>query len=69
MNMTIKELKEKLPDVKVNVDGKTYTGILTGRINKFATVTVHHPVWGKHNFEFSWQAVTRAINNDTELVS
>ena len=65
--LTIKEIKAQLPDVKVTLDGKVYVGQVSGRDNPFATVTIRHAVWGFHYAQFSWQAIKRAVNDDTSL--
>lgn len=67
-SMTIEEIKEKLPDVKVKYQGKIYNAILTGRKNTFATI---HTIteYNVQSFDYSWQAIERAINNDTALIA
>ncbi len=59
---TVKEIKEMLPRVHVNYKGKVVMGRVVGRKNKYATV--HTPIG---SWEFSWQSVTRAYNNNSIL--
>jgi len=63
--MDIKEIKTKLPNVWIIVNGKRTTGRVTGRLNEFASVSE----FGKLGqiYHFSWQAVERAVNNNTHL--
>lgn len=68
---TVKTVKAELPKVKVLVaKGKTrktdkiIEGNICGRLNQFATV------WTKDNhegWEFSWETIVDAINNDRPL--
>lgn len=67
MPLTVNEVKAQLPDVKVAIDGRVYTGRVTGRAMPFATVTITHPVFGEHHIQYSWQAIKRAVNSDTPL--
>jgi len=61
-NYTVDEVKEKLPNVRVNVSGKITVGRVMGRKNRYATVHT-----SKGSFEYSWIAVTRAVNGDYAL--
>lgn len=61
-NMTINEIKEQLPDVKVNVNGKIETCQIAGRKLDYPSV---YTSIGR--FEYSWQAIERAINDNTAL--
>ena len=64
--MTIDEIKERLPDVKVSFNGDVYNGVLSGRERQFPLVTIFHSMRAQ-SFEFSWSAIERAINTDTPL--
>jgi hypothetical protein len=58
--ITITEMKERLPNITVKVEKNAFmVGQVSGRKNQFATVTT-----GRGSFEFSWDAVTRAYNNN-----
>lgn len=61
---TVARVKNELPDVQV----KTLTGVLTCRVagskNKFASV--YAPSTG-HTWEYSWDAVCRALNTGKPL--
>ena len=63
--MTMLEIKSKLPNVLITIDGKIVTGRVSGRLNKFASVSE----FGKLGsiFHFSWEAIERAINHNTPL--
>lgn len=67
--MTINEIKEKLPEVKICLEGKTFAGAVLGRNNPYATVTIKNALFGIPycSFTFSWAAIERAINNKTSL--
>lgn len=58
--LSIEEVKETLPDVKISIDGQIYPAFVCGRKNQFPTVCAY-----KKNYEaeFSWEAVTRAAND------
>ena len=64
---TIEKVKSELPDVKVKIDGKIYTGEVRGRLNDFATVTVFFLSPGTM-FTYSWETITRALNNNKPLL-
>jgi len=68
--MTIEEFKRELPLVVVKKDGKRYTGRPTGRLNKFCSVALchdgHKAIMGEI-IPFSWEAVTRAYNDNAVL--
>jgi hypothetical protein len=63
--MTIDEIKEKLPDVKVKVFGEVYNGMLSGREKQFPLVYVFEL---RQSYAFSWHAIYRAVNNNTALI-
>lgn len=63
MELTVKEVKEMLPDVKVRLStGKVVKASVRGRMNKFASVFT-----SEGSYKFSWLAVTRAINGNHAL--
>jgi len=73
--MTIDQAKRDLPPVLVKMpDGKTYTGRVSGRLNRFPTVTV--PYDGKlHSkgplpwidFHTSWAQVARVATDGSAI--
>ena len=67
--MTINETKDFLPKVKVSINGKIFEATTSGRENGFCAVTVYKPFPGIpwQSWEYSWEAVTRAVNNKTTL--
>lgn len=68
--MTIDEVKRDLPDVKVSTGlGMIADGQLSGRENDFATVHYCGSLGLGHHAkaEFSWEMVTRSINNNKPL--
>lgn len=67
--MTIKKIKEKLPNIRVKINNRIYTGILSGKKNKFATISIFIDCFPEYvNYEFSWEAIARSINKDTFLI-
>ena len=58
-NLTIEEVKEQLPPVDVRYQGKIMQAMVRGRLNRFASVSL----WPSHDvsFEYSWEAVHRAV--------
>jgi len=73
MNWTIASVKDELPQVKVKIGKQTHWARITGRLNPFATVTVfaddrkylRGPAWV--DFQFAWQTIADALNNDRPL--
>ncbi len=63
--MTINEIKENLPDVKLLRDGKAYTGNIRGKKLKFAKVLI---VGTGVDITASWEAIARAINSNTPVI-
>lgn len=57
--MTDKEARNLLPDVNVLIDGEIRQCRTAGRLNKFATV---YQTDTGTSWEFSWEAVARAIS-------
>ena len=73
--MTLAEIKEKLPRVKVKLaSGRVVEAALSGRKNTYASV--YYPTdpqfvrgfFTQHKWEFSWEAIEQAINNNTSLI-
>ena len=60
--MNIEQVKKSLPDVRVHVLGTTITAQVSGRKQPYATVSVPTQQ-GPLNVQFSWEAVTRAVNS------
>ena len=63
MKWTEDTVKGVLPDIQVKMNGKTYLGSVSGRLEKFAQVTVKGGT-----FEFSWAALVRSLNTNTPLL-
>lgn len=73
--LTVAQVKEQLPQVPVRINGKgkTLWARVTGRKNKFATVTVQNEEtlhrgnvpWSDN--EFAWETVTNAVNTGRPL--
>ena len=64
MTHSIYTVKRDLPDVKIKIDGKVVTGKVRGRMEDFATV------WsGNANYEYAWQTIANALNNDKPLLT
>ena len=61
--MTLNEVKNILPDVKVKYHGIIYAGQVRGRKCDYATIYFNdvHADW-------SWESVTRAVSQNTPLV-
>jgi hypothetical protein len=76
--LTVNEVKVQLPMVKIKWGNHHYWGKVTGRLNKFATVSpfeiIDHKkrvtvIYNAPCFEFSWITVTDAINYGRELIA
>ncbi len=64
--MTIEQIKELLPDVKVNILGTIGLAGVSGRLEKFATITM--PMTGC-SYQVSWDAIARAINANEAITA
>ena len=62
--LKVKDVKKLLPEVPIEINGKTFTGQVKGRKEPFASVHVYGI-----SVEFSWEAVTRAVNSGNPLLS
>lgn len=62
--MTIKEVKESIPDVKISVNGKIYNGKVIGKLVDFPYVYIPEL---NAEYPFSWEAITRTINEASAL--
>ena len=75
--MTIAEVKRELPMVRVKWGRKQYWARVSGRLNQFATVSPYQVIDHKKPLKtilgpclhFSWEAVARAVNNDSTLLA
>lgn len=65
--MTIEEIKAELPPVRIKFAGKIYRGSVSGRLNRFATVSPIPTI--ALGFQYSWEAVQRAVNNNSVLLT
>lgn len=57
--MTIEEIKENLPEVRVKIDGKIYRTRVAGRLNDYADIL---------GCSYSWEAVQRVVNGEFEYL-
>jgi len=65
--MTIQEIKENLPDIKIKLDnGEIVKGLVRGRNLRFAKVS--RTTWGGFAFDVAWETIERCINNNTPLI-
>lgn len=72
---TVAKVKAELPRVPVKVGRKQYAGRVSGRLNRFATVTISHIEHGTgylrgepwHDWQFSWEAIANALNTGAAL--
>ena len=62
--MTMTELKEHPPDVKIRIRGKDYVGHIRGRLLDFPMVYVHEL---DASYEYSWLTLLDAVNHNVIL--
>ena len=64
--MTLEQLKNTLPDVKVKIGKKTIPALLTGRKNRFASAK-----WFQDGTylttQVAWETVQHCVNNDLPI--
>ena len=65
--MTIAEIKEKLPDVKVLYKNKVYIGRVYGRTNKFPTTVITVDGHDIH-FEVAWATVQQCLCKNVPII-
>jgi hypothetical protein len=73
--MTIDEVKRDLPPVRIEYNGRKYWGRVSGRLNKWASVSPSQLIDNRERittvlgpvFHYSWETVTNAINNGGTL--
>lgn len=63
---TIDKAKQDLPDVKVKIAGKEYTGHVKGRQERFPTVYVD--AFPAMDLKYSWQAIVHSLNTNGALL-
>lgn len=63
------KVKRDLPYVKVRLNGRTFDGKLSGRLNEQATVSLGYSTSLRDwvDFHFSWETVTRAVLENRTL--
>ena len=71
--MDIQQIKDELPMVMGKYNGELYWCRVSGRKNKFATVSPYQPIRQIRTiigplFHVSWQAIERSINNDNQPI-
>lgn len=65
-SLTLDEIKAQLPAVTVNAGGRVYPATVTGRLNRFATVSFQlHGL--RVSYEFAWPTVQSAVNGGQAL--
>lgn len=64
--MTLSELKNSLPDVKVNLSGKIYTGHIKG--SKLDFPRVHIRELCNASWEVSWNTLLHCINDNKAVI-
>jgi hypothetical protein len=65
--MTINEIKRDLPPVYVKIFNTTIQAAISGRQLKYPIV--HTNFMGNNlSWEFSWEAIEKAINTNTALI-
>ncbi len=69
---TVKRVKEELPTVKIKIGGVVSDGRVSGRLNKFATVSVTNdkPRSGVPLFydaQFAWETIANCLNSGNTL--
>ena len=60
-------IKATLPDVKLSYCGRVYVGQLSGRERPFASVTIRSQTGAFLTWDYSWDTIARAVNNQTAL--
>lgn len=68
--LTVEQVKQELPSVHIFWEGKLYWGRVTGRANKFASVSPYQLIDDKPLvttimgpvFQYTWISVARAAN-------
>jgi hypothetical protein len=64
--MTANEVRATLPNVQVESGGVIYEGIVSGRLNQFATVTII--VKGiPARFEYAWATIASSLTSGRPL--
>ena len=64
--LSIQDVKDQLPDVKVNDNGTIHKAILRGRQLDFPKV--HYGPNYQYSFEVSWQTLTHCINENKPVI-
>lgn len=62
---TVDAVKDCLPLVKVEISGKIFPAVTSGRKNRFCGVYVPQ---SEYRFEFAWETVARSLNNNMPLL-
>ena len=65
--MTIAEIKQKLPQVKVKINNTIVTASVSGRQLDFPIVHTNY-LGVNLQWEFSWYAIQNAVNNNKVLI-
>jgi len=67
--MTETMIKALLPPIRVKTSNGIVDGMLSGRQNRFATVSYQTGKYQWHSFEVSWLTVTNVINNRDYVIA
>lgn len=69
---TVEQVKRELPGVTVKIGKNLVPGRLSGRLNRFATVTVTNTVMGGQtpwrDWHFAWETIVHCLNSDEALL-
>lgn len=65
---TIKRIQEERPAVQVMVDGKKLTGMIVGTRLEYPMMRVHHGP-ASRSFEFAWETIIRALEENRTLLT
>jgi len=66
--MNIEDAKRDLPNVRVKMpNGTTFIGKVTGRKNRFPTVSVLFSECGEFSFQTSWAQIARKATDGTSI--
>ena len=61
---TENSVRAALPDVQVRIGKRTYPAQVSGRLHRFAWVTIRET---GARFEYAWATIANALNNDRPL--
>ena len=62
------KVRDLLPRVTVRVGHRTVVGMVTGRRNEFATVSILAGEWGWSQANYSWSAIAHSLSAGKPLI-